>query len=499
MNRSIVRLFGVVILLFTILIVWTSRWTVFDATALQNNPRNRLEFYATEKVKRGRILADNGAVLAESVRAGGGTWTRRYPYRSLFAQAVGYNILSEGQHAGLEWSRASELVGKQGGLASVFGSFNGGPKVGDDVHTTLDPTAQRLARSLLAGRLGSVVAIVPQTGAVKVMYSNPTYNDNELKAHCSPNSEGVGCQTNYATQAELPPGSTFKLVTTTAALDSGKYTPDSIFNGHSPVTISGHSLENDSNYSYGEVTLTKALTDSINTVYAPLGLKLGANLMQEYMARFGFYSVPPLDYPANQMIASGERFYKGFCGNHSNTPKLVPVTSDCVDVGRTAIGQANLTVTPMQMAMVVSAIADDGKLMEPRLTSKVVNTDGQIVDNGSPREYDQVMKPKIAAELKQMMRDVVEEGTGQSANLEGLNIAGKTGTASTGGCAGGQPVDGNCPNGQPLDDAWFVGFPLNDPKIAVAVELSDIPNGYGGQYAAPIAAQVIKTLLAEKQ
>jgi peptidoglycan glycosyltransferase len=492
MNRSIIRLFGVVILLFTILIVWTSRWTVFSATALQNNSLNRLQFFATEKIKRGRILADNGAVLAESVRAGGGTWTRRYPYGSLFAQAVGYNVLSQGQHAGLEWSRASQLLDKPTGLTSVFGSFNGGPKVGDDVHTTLDPKAQRLARqqvqhvmSTYGATSGAVVAIVPQSGAVKVMYSSPTYDDNDPNA-CA---KTPGCsESNFAATAELPPGSTFKLVTTTAALDSGRYTPDSMFNGHSPVTVSGHSLENDGNQSYGRVTLTMALTDSINTVYAPLGVTLGSNLMQEYMQRFGFYSIPPLDYPADEMVASGERFYKGFCGNHSNTPKLVPVTSDCVDLGRTAIGQANLTVTPLQMAMVVSAIANNGKLMEPRLTSKVVNTDGQVVDSVSPQEYDQVMKPKIAAELKQMMRDVVEEGTGQAANLDGLSIAGKTGTASTAGYR----------HGLPLDDAWFVGFPLNDPRIAVAVELSDIQNGYGGQYAAPIAAKVIQTLLAEK-
>jgi peptidoglycan glycosyltransferase len=139
------------------------------------------------------------------------------------------------------------------------------------------------------------------------------------------------------------------------------------------------------------------------------------------------------------------------------------------------------------MAMVVSAIANDGKLMEPRLTSSVVNNDGQVVETVSPQEYDQVMKPKIAQELQQMMRKVVEEGTGETANLDGLNVAGKTGTASTGGTK----------DGQPLDDAWFVGFPLDDPRIAVAVELSNIPNGYGGTYAAPIAAQVIKTLLGE--
>ena len=163
MNRSIIRLFGVVILLFTVLIVWTSRWTVFDATALQNNSLNRLEFYATEKIKRGRILADNGAVLAESVHAGGGTWTRRYPYGPLFAQTVGYNVLQRVASVTGSNGRASRSCwASRTGLTSVFGSFSGGPKVGDDVHTTLDPTAQSIGAAAGALRpvaLGATIGL----------------------------------------------------------------------------------------------------------------------------------------------------------------------------------------------------------------------------------------------------------------------------------------------------------------------------------------------------
>lgn len=486
MNRSIVRLFFVVILLFSVLVVWTSRWTVFSATALDRNPLNQLSYFASLKVKRGTIYASNGQVLARSVKARGGTWKRVYPQGSLFSQVIGYYFPQTFGTTGLELARNDELKGGlHSALANVFGSFNGTPKVGDDVHTTLDPHAQALARQLLHATMastgaisGSVVAIVPQTGAVKVMYSSPTYNNNDPNPVTCEKTPGCSQYFN-ATQGAYPPGSTFKLVTTTAALDSGRYTPYSIFNGNSPVTVSGHSLENDSNYSYGQVTLTKALTDSINTVYAPLGVTLGGSLMQKYMKRYGFGSVPPLDYPVGQMRASGE-YYNG---------KLVPVTNPNIDLGRTAIGQAGLEVTPLQMAMVVSAIANDGKLMQPRLTTKVVNSDGQTVATISPTEYDQVMTPKVAGKLQQMMRDVVEEGTGQSANLEGLSIGGKTGTAST----------GITKDGQPLDDAWFVGFPENKPNIAVAVELTDIPNGFGGTYAAPIAAKVIQTLLAEKQ
>jgi peptidoglycan glycosyltransferase len=478
-NRSIARLFVVVILLFGVLVFWTSRWTVFSSTALQNNSLNKLSFFASLKIQRGRILADNGEVLAKSVKARGGTWDRKYPQGSLFSQAVGYSIPASGSQAGLEQYQASYLEGKQTGLASVFGPLST-PSAGDDVFTNLDPTAQSLAAKLLDGREGSVVAITPQTGAVKVMYSDPTYNSNDPFAKCSD-----ACQVNLATQAKFPPGSTFKIVTTTAALDSGKYTPDSVVNGNSPITVSGVPLENDDNQSWGPVSLTSGLTNSINTVYAQVGESLGGAVMEKYMKRFGFYSIPPLDYPSGQMEASGEYDYA--------TGHFLPATSDQVDVGRMAMGQDKLTVTPLQMAMVASAVADDGKLMEPRLTKKVVNSEGQVVHQVKPTLYDQVMKPSVAKELTQMMTDVVEEGTGRPAQLEGISVAGKTGTAQIGGGTLGEASSD-------IDDAWFIGFaPVNDPKVAVAVTLENIPNGYGGTYAAPIAAQIIKTLLAEGQ
>jgi peptidoglycan glycosyltransferase len=476
MNAPIMRLFGVVVVLFALLVIWTSRWTVFDSKALQNNPLNRRTLIDEQRIDRGRIIADNGAVLAKSVKREGGTYTRTYPTGSLFAQAVGYSIVELGESAGLERSRGSELRGLQTGLSSIFGRLGGSAQVGDDVYTSLDPKAQAVARTGLGTHVGSVVALDPTTGAVKVMYSNPSYNDNnpEAASKCS-NS----CLLNLATQANYPPGSTFKVVTAAAGLDSGDYTPTSTINGKSPLTVSGVPLENDGNTSYPDVTLTDALTNSINTVFAQVGLRVGRPTMETYMKRFGFYSVPPLDYPPDEMVASGEKTAKG---------KLLLPTNDHVDLGRMSIGQDKLEVTPLQMAMVASAVANGGKLMVPHLTTKVLNQDGQTVETVNPSVYSQVMKPQIAAEETQMMTDVVEEGTGQAANLEGIKVAGKTGTAQVGG------------TGSDLDDAWFIGFaPVDHPKVAVAVALQDIPNGYGGVYAAPIAANVIKTLLGEGQ
>jgi peptidoglycan glycosyltransferase len=472
MNSAIVRLFGVSVLLFALLIVWTSRWTVFEASALNSNPLNKRPSLAQLLVKRGRILASDGEVLARSVPARGGTWNRRYPTRSLFAQVVGYSIAAKGELAGLERSRSGALLGSPGSVSAVFGPLTGSGQVGNDVHTTLDPTAQRLAVQLLAGRDGAVVALDPRNGDVEVLYANPTYDDNQ------PNDLHGGSLFDSALQAESPPGSTFKVVTAAAALDTGRYNPDSLINGKSPIIESGVPLENDNNTSYGEITLTRALTDSVNTVFAQVGVKLGIGTLANYMKRFGFYRTPPLDFPADEMNASGERL-KG---------ELISPTSNQIDVGRMAIGQDKLAVTPLQMAMVAAAVANGGTLMTPHITSRVVNQDGQTIQTVTPTVYSHVMKPSTARALTSMMTDVVEEGTGQAANLgaSGVQVAGKTGTAQIGA------------TGSNLTEPWFIGFaPASAPRIAIAVTIDKTVGGYGGTVAAPIAAQLIKLLLAE--
>lgn len=477
MNLPIMRLFVVVVALFALLFVWTSRWTVFEAQSLDNNPLNSRTLIAELKIERGRILADDGTLLARSVPEPGHTWSRTYPTGPLFAQTVGYSIATQGRSAGLELSRGTELRGLQTSLSSIFGQLGGPDQVGDDVYTTLDPTAQRVAVQQLGGQAGSVVALNPKNGAVKVMYANPTYNDNEPDAPCP--SGQSDCQLNGSTQTADTPGSTFKIVTLAAALDSGKFTPQSTLNGDSPKLISGAPLENDSNQSWGSQTLTTALTYSINTIFAQVAQDVGRATMTKYMMRFGFYARPPLDYPPAELNAS-----------RPVSPGGVPYPpgSPNEDIGRIGIGQGGIQVTPLQMAMVAAAVANGGKLMVPHLTDRVVNQTGQTVKTITPSVYSQVMKPSTAGEITQMMRNVVEEGTGQPANLGGVSIAGKTGTASIGATGSG------------LTEPWFIGFaPVNDPKIAVAVTIDQTQGGYGGTVAAPIAAKVIQTLLSEGQ
>ncbi|HWF53378.1 MAG TPA: penicillin-binding transpeptidase domain-containing protein [Solirubrobacteraceae bacterium] len=468
MNGPIAKLFGVIVIMFALLIGWTSRWTVFDASSLNANPLNKRTLADDLKIKRGRILADNGEVLAKSVPAGGGTWKRTYPKGSLFSQTVGYSDVLNGEQAGLEQSDDSDLRGLNQGLDSVFGQV-AGTRVGDDVYTTLDPKAQQVARADLAGRQGAVVALNPKTGAVLALYANPTYNDNAPTAG--------GSQFNYATQAYDPPGSTFKIVTATAALDSGKYTPNSMIDGKSPITVSGVPLSNDANEQYGLITLTDALINSVNTVFAQVAESVGIPTMTEYMKRFGFYAKPPIDLPPSQLRASNVRSFTG---------KFLRAGSNQEDIGRIGIGQGGLLVTPLQMAEVVATVANGGKLMAPHLTAKVVDPTGQTVKTITPTVYSTVMKPATAANLTQMMLKVVEEGTGQPAQLGNISVAGKTGTASIGHL------------GQNLTEPWFVGFaPVNNPQVAVAVTVQQTQGGYGATVAAPIARDVMQTLLAE--
>jgi len=482
MSQPIMRLFATIVLLFAILVVWTSRWSVFDAKALRDNALNKRPLLAQLHVKRGAIKAADGTVLARSVRGPGGTYRRAYPAGSLFGHPVGYAIVALNQLAGLERYRNDELSGQGGdSLSSLADQLQGKRQQGDTVVTTLDPQAQRIATEQLAatGSPGAVVALDPRTGAVLTMASSPGYDPNRLGqagVFRALNSAGSGAPLlDRSTQSSYAPGSTFKVLTAAAAIDSGRYTPDSVINGDSPKTISGVPMRNDLGHSYGDVTLTTAMTYSINTVFGQIGEALGKRTMADYMRRFGFYRRPPLDYPADEMLASGERL----------NGKLLPVTSDRVDVGRMAIGQDKLAVTPMQMAMVVATVANGGRLMAPHLTDRVVDPDGRTVDRVEPRVYGTPISSTTAAQVNQMMRTVVESGTGTAVQLPGIQVAGKTGTAEIGTL------------GANLTQPSFVAFaPADAPRVAIAVTVERSQGGFGGTVAAPIARAVLQSLLS---
>jgi len=459
--------------LFAVLIGATSWWSVFGATGLKDNTANRRALIEEQQVPRGLILADNGERLAVSRPRGRGKdriYVRHYPTANLFSHAVGYSFIERGR-AGLERSRNDALAGEENEFESIFSQLESRGREGRDVVTTLDPDAQRTAIQALGGQRGSVVALEPETGKVRVMLSIPDFDLNRVPDRFTELNRAEGSPLfNRATQARYPPGSTFKVVTAAAALDSGKFTPDSIVDGSSPKTIGGVPLSNFGGESFGPIPLTDALTNSVNTVWAQVGERLGKDTMYEYMQRFGFNREPELDYPTEQMTPSGV---------FSSGKLLGP--DDPVDIGRVAIGQERLQVTPLQMAEVAAAVGNGGRLIRPRLTDRVVDKDGRVKERVQPEQESRVMSERAAGELGQMMSRVVEEGTGTAAALEGIDVAGKTGTAE---------VDGGAAN-----QAWFIAFaPVDRPRMAIAVTV-ERTQGQGGTVAAPIAKQVLETLL----
>ncbi len=465
-------------LLFAVLVGFTSYWSVFDAEGLADNPSNRRGLIEEQRIPRGLIYAsDRRTVLARSNAQGRGedrVFTRFYPTRGLFAHPIGYSFLRNGR-VSLEQSRNDSLAGEEDEFESLFSGLEGREREGLDVVTNLDVAGTQAAVAGLAGRKGGVVAIEPQTGKVRVMVSIPEYDPNLIptefgRLNGDPNKPTL----NRTTQELYPPGSTFKVVTATAALDSGKVSPESVIDGSSPKTISGVPLANSGDQSFGPISFTDALTNSVNTVFAQVGEDVGRSTLVDYMRRFGFYEDPQLDYPDRQMIASGVINGDG------------DYVDEGFDVGRAAIGQGGLEgevrASPLQMALVASAVANGGRLMKPRLTDRVVRKDGRVAERIEPDLQSKVMEPGTARELTAMMSRVVEEGTGTAAALSGITVAGKTGTAEVGA-------------NREFTQPWFICFaPVDDPKLAVAVTL-ERTTGQGGTVAAPIARQVLEAML----
>jgi peptidoglycan glycosyltransferase len=475
-NAPIARLFGLFVVLFALLVGFTSRWTVFEASDLRANALNKRDVLQEQRIHRGRILADDRTVLARSVHAGGGTFRRAYPPAAhAFSQTVGYDYTNPGR-TGLEAAYNDDLSGRRNELRSILAELQGQQRDGDDVITTLDPAAQRIALAGLAGRPGAVVALDPHTGAIRVMASVPGFDPNaaaSARGFVALNHAHGSPLIDRATQARYPPGSTFKVVTAIAALDSGRFTPQTTLSGRNGIPISGVPLNNDANESFGPIDMTTALTKSVNTYWAQIAEQLGKPTMRKYMERLGFDEPVKVDLPAAQRASSGD------VGPHG----VRPVTSRFVDIGRVGIGQERLLATPLQMAMVAAAVANGGVLMRPHIADRVVDVDGRTVRTVGPTEIGRVMSAQTATEVRDMMKQVVKEGTGTAAALQGIDVAGKTGTAEI------DPQTG-------VNQPWFIAFaPANRPRVAVAVTVERVQGGFGGVVAAPIAKAVMQELL----
>ncbi len=482
MNAQIIKLFAFITVCFAVLVGFTSYWAVFDADNLKNERVNKRPLFKAQQIKRGTIFAADGTVIARSTPNGRGAsiqYVREYPTAGLFGHPIGYSFISQG-NSEFESFHNSELVGDDSEFTSIIDELRGKDPVGHNVTTSLDPVAQQTAFDQLAGRPGAVVAIEPSTGKIRAMVSQPPYDPNQVPEDLTAlNRDPGGSLLNRATQGQYPPGSTFKLVTAAAALDSGVIDPDTLIDAPASLNIQGSPLANFGGSAFGEINVETALTNSVNTFFAKLGRKVGEDRLYEYMDRFGFNSKPQIDLPTDEVMTSGVF--------DSSTGELLS-PGEGVDISRIAIGQERLLATPIQMAEVAATIANGGKLMKPQIWDQVRDADGRVLDTMNPDEQSNVISEDSAAELTIAMKAVVTEGTGTAAALSGVDVAGKTGTAEV-------PGRENC-DGLP-NQAWFVGFaPADDPQIAIAATV-ECTDGQGGTVAAPIAAAVMQTLIGE--
>jgi peptidoglycan glycosyltransferase len=411
---------------------------------------------------------------------------RVYPGGDLYGHLTGYDSVASGPHFGLENTYNNALLGRGGVLSmqDIQDKLFGGGQQGDDVQTTIDSRLQSVAKQALGSNRGAIVALDPRTGEVRALWSNPSYDPTPISSH-----DGKAAQKAYkalhprssssplinlATSQTYPPGSTFKIVTLSAALDSGKYTPNSTFPDplQLKLPLTTQTLMNFSHSTCaggGTIALFLAVTVSCDTTFAQIGLQI-PDQVRSMAEGLGFNKPIPFD-----LSTAAARF--------PHVPdNRAPLRAYA------AIGQGNTAATPLQMALVAATVANGGVEPRPRLVRQIISPSG-AAQKVSPSDLGRKMSPQTARDVTQMMESVVASpnGTGVAAQIPGVPVAGKTGTAQT--------VAGTNPH------TWFICFaPATNPKIAVAVIVEHGgtygSEATGGTVAAPIARQM---LMADRQ
>jgi len=474
-NAPLRRVAISVLVLFTLLIVNVNVIQVVRSDELRSDGRNTRVLVEEYDSERGSIVA-GGTEIANSVPTDDQlTYLRQYANGPVYAPVTGYYSLVYG-NAQMERAADDVLSGDDARLFTrrLADLFTGRDPAGGDVVLTLDPAVQETAMAGLEGVTGAVVALDPSTGAVLGMASTPTYDPNQLSSHepaairdyaAQLDGREVDPRLNRAINARYEPGSIFKVVVSAAALSSGQYTPDTVIPAPQELVLPGTrtALENFGGSACdpsGRQSLLEALTISCNTAFAQLGIDLGEDRVREMAEAFGIGG-DPLEIPLPVSEST-----------------LGEIETDAA-LGVSSIGQQDVQLTPLQAAMIASAVANDGTLMSPYLVDQVRAPDLSVIDQTDPEELSEPISADVADQLTEMMTSVVENGSGRRARIPGVTVAGKTGTAENAG----------------PDHNWFIGFaPADDPQIAVAVFVAN-GGGTGGDVSAPIARDVMQAYL----
>jgi len=479
-NRPLRRLALAVLVLFGLLLANVNYLQVVEADSLRNHPGNARQILAEYQRERGPILVGDQKVAYSVPTKDELKYLRTYSDGPMYAPATGFYSYVYGAK-NVERTQNSVLSGTDDRLfvRRVVDMLTGRPPQGGSVKLTLDPKAQKAAYKGLDGQKGAVVALDPRTGAILAMASSPSYDPTKLSSHNGDairktwtrlNKDPSNPLLDRPIDERLPPGSSFKIVTSAAALSSGRYTPQTKVDAPAELDLpqTSHNLPNDYATACGNhhISVTEALALSCNTAFANIGLHLGADALRSQAEKFGFdrsYSMP--------MNVAKSTF---------------PSNPDPPQLAYSSIGQFDVAATPMQMAMVAAGVANDGVVMKPYLVDEVRAPDLSVLETAHPEEMSRAVSPHVAHQLKDMMVAVVQTGTGTREQIPGIQVAGKTGTA--------QHAQGEPPH------VWFVSFaPANNPKVAVATVLEnggkDGFNATGGGTAGPIAKSVMEAVL----
>jgi peptidoglycan glycosyltransferase len=481
-NRGIRRVGGAVVVLLLVLVGQLTYLQLIRADHLDDDPRNLRSVLRDINRARGEIISADGEVLARSVPSTDGTdfeYQREYPLGGLTAHVVGYQSFVVG-NVGIERSYNSQLAGRAAELNS-FGDVLRGKETTGTVVLALRTAVQRVAAEALGDQRGSVVVLDVRTGGIVAMFSNPTFDPQPLAAHdtkavsdyyATLTADPAKPNLPRAIREVYPPGSTFKIVTSAIAFDAGKADPDTVYPTIDalPLPLSTNVLRNFGGATCGG-TVFESLVFSCNTTFARIGLELG-NDFPLGLERFGVEGdAPPID------IFPGAARNSGLEG--------ADLATDTPQFALAGVGQGTVATTPLEMAMIASAVANGGVLFEPRAALEIRNEDGDVVKRFEPEPWKTAMSPTTSQALTAMMRAVVERGTGTRARIPQAAVAGKTGTAQ---------------NATGAAHAWFVGFaPADAPRYAIAVIVenggSTGSEATGGAVAAPIAGRVLAAAL----